>query len=261
MKVFMKSNFIANGYLTADKKEEDSFFSTHSHDFFELEYIISGSGTYTVDGITYDIKEGDLFFLTPLNFHCVDIHKTQLYNVMFSGNICNSTFLQELTYNSPIILRTEDETKSYFQSLLNDLCCNTDDMEYSVTILNAIIAKLEKESSNNVHQKKSSVINRAELYMITNFKNQLTLNDIANEVALAPTYFSKIFKAETGVNFKTYLNNTRFEYAKKLLIYSDMTVMQICVECGFNDYPNFIRRFKQHTGYYPIEYRKNKWRT
>lgn len=55
---------------------------------------------------------------------------------------------------------------------------------------------------------------------------------------------------------KKYLNNMRFEYAEKLIINSDMSIMQICKECGFNDYPNFVRRFKQHTGFYPLEYKK-----
>ena len=85
---------------------------------------------------------------------------------------------------------------------------------------------------------------------------ELKLEDVASEVALAPTYFSRLFKAEKGINFKVYLNNMRFEYAKKLLEHTDMTVLQICTECGFNDYPNFIRRFKQHTGYYPVQYRE-----
>lgn len=258
MEKFSKSSFIKNGYLSAVKKTENAFIQTHFHDFYELEFIISGNGTYMVDGKSYSIEQGDLFFLTPLNFHYVDIKDAELYNVMFSGDICNYAFLQALTHNAPVFLKTEGETKLFFEVQLNELCRNINDREYSVALLDTVIAKLEKETVKDEREKELSVISTAEMYILNNFRSTLTLNDVANEVALAPTYFSRLFKAEKGVNFKTYLNNMRFEYAKKLLEHSDMTVMQICTECGFNDYPNFIRRFKQYAGLYPAQYRKNQ---
>ena len=194
--------------------------------------------------------------MTPLDFHYVDIKDAELYNVMFSGDICNQTFLQSLTKNSPVFLKVSGETKLCFEVLLNELCNNINDKDFSEMLLNAIIAKLKKETSDDEPIRELSAINKAELYVLNNFRNELKLEDVANEVALAPTYFSRLFKAEKGINFKVYLNNMRFEYAKKLLEYTDMTVLQICTECGFNDYPNFIRRFKQHTGFYPVQYRE-----
>ena len=256
MQKYAKSQFIQNGYLSAIKKTENTFIETHFHDFYELEYIISGSGTYTVDGKANTIESGDLFFLTPLNYHFVDIKDAELYNVMFSGDICNHTFLQSLTRNAPGFLKAECQTKMFFEVLLGELCENIDNREFSIALLDTIVAKLQKETEKNNCKKEISAISAAEIYILNNFRNKLTLEDVANEVALAPTYFSRLFKAEKGINFKTYLNNMRFEYAKKLLLHSDLTVMQVCTECGFNDYPNFIRRFKQNTGLYPTEYRK-----
>ena len=75
---------------------------------------------------------------------------------------------------------------------------------------------------------------------------------------LSESHFSRKFLEETGKNFKEYLNNIRYDYARKLLVYSDMTVLQICSECGFDDYPNFVRRFKMKTGSSPTEYRKSR---
>lgn len=256
MQKYTKSRFIENGYLSATKKQENTFIETHFHDFYELEFIVSGNGTYTVDGTEYEIEPGNLFFLTPLDFHYVDIKDAELYNVMFSSDICNQTFLQSLTKNSPVFLKVSGETKLCFEVLLNELCNNINDKDFSEMLLNAIIAKLKKETSDDEPIRELSAINKAELYVLNNFRNELKLEDVANEVALAPTYFSRLFKAEKGIKFKVYLNNMRFEYAKKLLEHTDMTVLQICTECGFNDYPNFIRRFKQHTGYYPVQYRE-----
>ncbi|MBQ7956495.1 MAG: helix-turn-helix domain-containing protein [Clostridia bacterium] len=258
MQKYAKSKFIENGYLSAVKKNENTFVETHFHDFYELEFIISGSGTYTVDGTEYAIEAGALFFLTPFNYHCVDIRDAQLYNVMFSSNICNHTFLQELTKNAPVFLQTDGKTKLCFEVLLDELCDNIDDNDLSTVLLDTVIARLKKEVANDIRNKTLSAINKAELYILNNFRNGITLNDVAKELALTPTYFSRLFKEEKGINFKTYLNNMRFEYARKLLVHSEMTVMQICSESGFNDYPNFIRRFRQYTGFYPAQYRKEQ---
>ena len=255
MKQYIKSKYIADGCLSATRKMESAFVETHFHDFFELEFIISGQGVYTVDGKPYEISPGDLFFLTPMNFHFVDVHNAELFNVMFSGDICNHFFLQRLISNCPVFIKTDGETKIYFETLLNELCKNIDDREFSAILLNAIIAGIVKKIPESKKINEHSAVNKAELFMVNNFRNELKLEDVANHVALSSSYFSRLFKAEKGINFKAYLNSMRFEYAEKLIKNSDMSIIQICSECGFNDYPNFVRRFKQYTGYYPMEYK------
>ena len=58
MQKYTKSRFIENGYLSATKKQENTFIETHFHDFYELEFIVSGNGTYTVDGTEYEFDLG-----------------------------------------------------------------------------------------------------------------------------------------------------------------------------------------------------------
>lgn len=258
MEKYTRTKFIENGYLNVVKKHENSYVETHFHDFFELEYIISGSGTYTVDGKEYRIEEGDLFLLTPFNFHSVDIHNAELYNVMFSGDICSPVFIQNIIGKAPVFLKSSGRIKTFFESVLGELCENAADRELSIALLDAVVARLEKETSQHNTNSRLSVISRAELYILNNFRNRLTLEDVAAEVALSPTYFSRLFRKEKGMNFKAYLDNMRFEYAIKLLENSNMTVVQVCNESGFNDYPNFVRRFKVYTGYYPEKYRKRR---
>ena len=93
-------------------------------------------------------------------------------------------------------------------------------------------------------------------YIINHFREKIGLNDIAAAVGITPNYASAVFKEEMQINIKKYLDDMRFNYAKKLLIYSDLTVQQICNDSGFEDCPNFIRRFKAKFGMPPIEFRK-----
>ena len=61
MKRLKKSEWIANEYLFACKKNLNEFWELHSHDFFEMEYVLSGEGTYTIDGTAYPIAPGSFF--------------------------------------------------------------------------------------------------------------------------------------------------------------------------------------------------------
>ena len=258
MRKFEKNELIGNGHISAEKKYyPDNRVGNHSHDFFEFEYIVTGQGNYSVDGVSYDINDKTIYFMTPANFHSVDMKDTVFYNVMFSADMCSIAKLSRLFSLKPTVITVDDNTNILFCALLDELCKYYDNMEYASVILETIILKicsfLKPENNENI----SSDIRKCELYIIENFRKKLTLSDIAKYAMLSESHFSRKFLSETGRNFKEYLNTVRYDYAKKLLVYSDMTVLQICSECGFEDYPNFIRRFKLKTGVSPVEYRKN----
>lgn len=71
------------------------------------------------------------------------------------------------------------------------------------------------------------------------------------------TYFKGkcIFKKELGITFKQYLNKLQFDYAAKLLKFSNMNISEICYESGFKDYANFERHFKSHFKITPTKYK------
>lgn len=257
MKRYSKENFLVNGHISAEKKRYHCSVTTHSHDFFEFEYIVSGSGFYCIDGVEYPILDRTMYFMTPVNFHSVDMKDTVFYNVMFSADMCNIAILSKLFSASPIVFSTNEDTNCLICALLNELENNIDNIEYASMILETCIAKISLLSPVNNSKAVSSDIKAAELYILENFKKRLTLTDVAKAVMLSESHFSRKFARETGRNFKQYLNCVRYDYAKKLLVFSDMTVMQICYECGFDDYSNFVRRFKQNIGITPIEFRNN----
>ena len=103
----------------------------------------------------------------------------------------------------------------------------------------------------------SDSVSQAIGFININFREEITLNIIREKFNVSPAYFSREFKRRTGMCFNDYLAEKRFDYAKKLLEYSDMTVTDICYESGFNDYANFERNFKTRYGNSPRQYRKN----
>ena len=70
----------------------------------------------------------------------------------------------------------------------------------------------------------------------------------------SPTYFSSLFKKETGTNFINYLTQARIHKAKTLLCCTSKMVYEVAYEVGFRDYRYFSQIFKKYTGQTPREF-------
>lgn len=93
-------------------------------------------------------------------------------------------------------------------------------------------------------------------YIIKNFKENITLTDVANVAHMNPSAFSRFFKRVNRKTFSEYLNEVRVGYSCKLLIEDKNNISEICFESGFNNISNFNRQFKRTMKYSPTEYIK-----
>ena len=73
---------------------------------------------------------------------------------------------------------------------------------------------------------------------------------------MSPNYFCSFFKKYTGLSFKEYLNNYRCEKVSKLILNTDLKILDIALLCEFDNISYFIRKFKNIYGYTPQIYRK-----
>jgi len=105
--------------------------------------------------------------------------------------------------------------------------------------------------------KNADILNKAIHFMRHNCDKKICLEDIAKIVFLSPTYFSKIFKQETGQSFNAYLNRLRVEKSKKLLLQSRLHLVDIANLSGFEDQSYYTKVFKRVTGMSPNQYRKS----
>ena len=253
----MQSDYLGKEDISAVKKNFNGKYKSHWHEFYEIEYIISGTGIYEIDGKEYKIKPGTLFFMTPVDFHSVDAKDIEIYNIQFSSLAANTEILAEITERDfPTFFELKGNDLSFIEAQLAEMVINHNDRQFQSLILNCILAKLLK-LQNNGGKADLSPISKAQLYILNRFRDNISLSDVAKNAGFSVSYFSMLFKKETGKTFKEYTNNLKFEYAEKLLKYTDFTVLQVCNESGFEDYANFLRRFKERTKMSPTEYRKN----
>lgn len=104
-------------------------------------------------------------------------------------------------------------------------------------------------------KRNSRPIRKAMEYIDGHYSEPLTLDHISELVHLNSSYFSIVFKKQTGRNFSEYLTQTRVEAAKKLLSESDMSIASICEEVGYLDRKYFSRVFERLVGIKPSAYR------
>ncbi|SFX57609.1 AraC family transcriptional regulator [Ruminococcus sp. XPD3002] len=87
---------------------------------------------------------------------------------------------------------------------------------------------------------------------------QRSIGYACHEVNMSRSAFQHAYKKLFGVSFIRDLINSRTEYAKMLLISTDLTSEAISKQCGYRSYVHFARQFKEQTGMSPLEYRKSK---
>ncbi len=100
------------------------------------------------------------------------------------------------------------------------------------------------------------VIAIAKMYISKNYSKNIKLTDIADHVFLNPTYFSVLFKKNTGTNFTDYLANYRMEVAKNLLMDIRYRIYNVAEMVGYKDVKYFSKLFKKYIGLNPGHYRK-----
>ena len=99
------------------------------------------------------------------------------------------------------------------------------------------------------------VISVAMEYINTHFRENLTLDDVAEFAGFSRYYFSRSFRKQTGYTFKDYLIQKRLQVAMDLLIRSNIPMQEVAVESGFGSVATFNRAFKEKKGCTPTQYR------
>lgn len=93
-------------------------------------------------------------------------------------------------------------------------------------------------------------------YIKQNYKENLTLEIVSQEIGISTKYLSSMFKKNIYQNFSSYVNFLRIEEAKRLLQYTDRTLFDIAISVGFEDASYFSKVFKKITSLSPKQYKK-----
>ncbi len=114
------------------------------------------------------------------------------------------------------------------------------------------LAEKEKKSCSAI------VYSAAEMIRREFADHSLSLSTLASSVHINPSYLSRLFKAEKSVGIMEFINICRVIHAADLLLSTALTVKQISLQCGFENYNYFFKVFKKYSYFTPVEYKENK---
>ncbi len=118
-------------------------------------------------------------------------------------------------------------------------------------ILN-LVDMVIKEKKENYR----AIVKKSIDYIKENYSRDITLEEIAKELFITPSYLSRVFKKETDINFVTWINKYRVDKAKELLKDLSLKSYHIAEMVGYNDYRYFNINFKKYSGLTAKEYRE-----
>ncbi|MGF1373996.1 AraC family transcriptional regulator [Streptococcus infantarius] len=264
---FNTNNFDLNvDHYGAEICAKNYSFGPTVRDNYVLHFIVDGKGKFTIDGITTQLKTGDMFILPKgkVAFYQADGEHPWTYLwVGFSGskaeNILSKTQLLDHYFcHSTLESKVLDQIVKLTQFRDQKL---DDVTELQLTAeLYKLLAFLMKEFPSKAMSDSSiliqNYIKQVKKIIHTQYVNPLKISEIAKKLNLNRSYLYKIFKEETDYSLKDYLIQIRMEKSADLLTRTTFHISEIANAVGFPDALAFSKAFKKHFGQSPSHYRK-----
>lgn len=127
--------------------------------------------------------------------------------------------------------------------------------QLAVRLLDSLSKDVARMKEINNLPKKTDIM-RAQKFVLLNLDKKITLSDVAEHLHMNPSYFSRMFKQHTQMNFIDYVNQMKMEEAKKLIDHTSESIEKIADKLGFESKGYFLKVFKKYYGLSPIEYKQ-----
>lgn len=249
------------------KMESGHTSKTHSHPYYQLDHIVQGSYTFTVDGCTFTAGAGDTVLIPAHidhSFTQTDDETGYYFEVKFSSF---SKGVMEMCSDIGIHVPNDDFSGKLLKEIYEENNNATPESgTIMVTYLYSILFKLS-EKKRRERNKPSKYIEVSAYsapvrdiirFLEDNYKKRLTLDEIVAQTSLRKSYICSLFKKETTVTIFECLMIIRVRKAVELLTYNTiMPLSQISKETGFLSVAHFNRVFTKHIMVPPGQYRKN----
>lgn len=273
-------------------KEGESFFigifqdnleksTWHYHNNFEISFITEGSGKRIVADSIEEFQPGDLAFIGRDLPHVWIADKEtitqsnrtlEMVFLQFTPNVLSSQLLILPEFsNIKRALEMSERGIQIVGQTLNEVSeimlqlpyLKSFDRMLHFFMLMDIIGKsktnVQLASKKYLKMRFTTGNKRIETlheYLMNHYREEVDLKRLADLVNMAEGSLCRFFKMNMGLTVFEYLNKIKAEFACKLLMDPDLSIMEVCFDSGFNNLSHFNKQFKKNTGVRPSEYRK-----
>lgn len=265
MKIFHEIRNYKNNFHVWHSGYRNMSFLAHWHNEVELILVKEGTARITVDGFEYFVKTGDLLVVGSHSLHFNDSYQMPNYLefILFDPDLIipndlawhkNSYFPAEQLQQ----LGLKDTVYGLFNSIITEL--QAENTHYKKIVSSSLLLlwytllrhtqELEdKDLKAGIKKLEKSII-----YIRMHFREQISLNDVAENVHLSPAYFSGLFHQFVGISFIHYLQIIRIDEAIRLLESSNYKIIDAALDTGFSNIRSFNRVFRKLTEQSPTSF-------
>lgn len=159
-----------------------------------------------------------------------------------------------ISLNTPLMIKDAERTYTIFRIMKEEYACHGNHVtNVTETLLEALLFKLSESCRIKDDRKVSLERIRHEIKQYP--MREWNLADAARMASLSVSRFEALYTKSFGVSFGTDVIESRIEYAKNLLAFSDLSIKQVSSKCGYGSESYFSRQFKKAEGITPVQYR------
>lgn len=240
----------------------------HYHEFCKLLLLVSGKGSYVVDGQRYLLQPGDVVLVGSRSIHRPEMEPGTAYERIIiyispeflqNGSAENCQLSELFSGERGHVLRLKDWKKIF--SLAQALEKELSGQAYGRTILsNAMLLQLLVELGRNFRQKQARYpmpvkprnprVLEIMGYIDKHLAEDLDIDQLAEQFYVSKYHMMRQFRRETGFTIHAYLSQRRLIHAREL-IGGGMRATEACYRSGFRCYSSFTRAYGKHFGTTP----------
>ena len=256
----------------------------HYHQEFELSFITEGAGKRIVGDSVEEFHPGDLIFIGPRIPH---VWFPEVKHIRHhSGRTLESVYM---LFNHDI-LPNEMTALPEFENIRKAITLSERGARITGDTLNEVsrimlqlpymnrikrlmffyeIMDLIGKSTSFAYlaseqyvktkfETNNSRINKIHEFLMKNYQDNVDLEEVAEVAHMAPASVCRFFKSSTGLTVFEYLNKIKIDYSCKLLLNTDLSIVDISYDCGFNNLSHFNKQFRKFLGQTPSQFRKHR---
>ncbi len=249
----------------------------HTLGYYDITLITEGEGEFYVDDIQYDVRKGDIIFsasgqIRKWNTGTIENGYALIFAEEFILSFFNDRdFLRKLSYfNSSGLSGKFSLAEEEYDTIIHlvvvikkEISAYRNESEHILrALLYQVLSLLnriyqEENKQDNVNNKIANDYVRRFVDLVNeNFRSEHSLSFYANKLCITGNYMSDLIKDALGVSAKQYIHNKLILEAKRLLLYTTLSVSEIAMELNYEDTSYFIRMFRSSTGVSPLTFRK-----
>ena len=258
--------------------------TTHWHEEAELTLVTSGHCLYQIDLVDYEVKEGDILFVSPLLLHSVSlpqgteknskmemVSETYVFHLNFLGgnstDVCSTRYFVPIMNHEislPCLITSEHPAYVSIRKIFNQIASlyNEEVPGYELALKSLFLQVIflllqysEKHTSSGEgtrSDKLKSVLD----YIEVHYAQSIAVEQLAKICCFSEYHFMRFFKKHMNQTCIEYINNVRLEKAVELFEQGNTSILDVSLSVGFHNLSYFHRAFKKKYGMTPRSFIK-----